>query len=455
MSGLRVLHCLNHFLPGQPAGTEVYTWALCKALEKQGFTSSVAIPNYEKDIAEEYEYDGLRVFKFAETSVISKKLQMGLEAPNGVIAFRSLLQQEQPDIVHFHELAGSNGFTVHHVEAAKALTMKTVVSFHLANASCKAGTLMYRGKKHCDGVIRKFRCSNCILSTDFPGLVGYSSAVVALALKNINVDLSGKESKVATALSFPFIISRLKNKLTLLSANADALVCIADWYKEVLLRNHIEAGKITVIRQGLADAGAFMPASEKKYSPTLRLVFIGRVSYLKGLHLIIKAMAVLPAEKISLDIYGPGTEDDYAAECKQASAAMKNIHWKGMLQPGQAVQVIQQYDALILASLFSEMSPLVIQEAFQAGRPVIASNVYGNAEQIVAGKNGWLFNFNDAESLTTLLTGLIHQPQRYAPENLEIKAPRKFDQLAAEYAAVYKTITDPIAGAEGVAVLPE
>lgn len=48
-----------------------------------------------------------------------------------------------------------------------------------------------------------------------------------------------------------------------------------------------------------------------------------------------------------------------------------------------------------LCSTFSEMSPLVIQEAFAARLPVIASNVYGNAEQITHGENGLLFNFND------------------------------------------------------------
>ena len=57
------------------------------------------------------------------------------------------------------------------------------------------------------------------------------------------------------------------------------------------------------------------------------------------------------------------------------------------------------YDLLCVPSLSSEMSPLVIQEAFAAGIPVLASRGYGNIEQIRHGENGLVFNFNSADSL--------------------------------------------------------
>jgi glycosyltransferase involved in cell wall biosynthesis len=69
------------------------------------------------------------------------------------------------------------------------------------------------------------------------------------------------------------------------------------------------------------------------------------------------------------------------------------------------------------------MSPLVIKEAFAAGIPVLASNVYGNAEQINDGKNGWLFKFNDSDALKTKLQQLIDDPflVEIAQKNLELE----------------------------------
>ena len=45
---MKVLHCLNHFLPDQIGGTEVYTYSLITALEKKNIHLKVLIPNYGK-----------------------------------------------------------------------------------------------------------------------------------------------------------------------------------------------------------------------------------------------------------------------------------------------------------------------------------------------------------------------------------------------------------------------
>jgi hypothetical protein len=44
---------------------------------------------------------------------------MGFRKPDGLAEFEAHLDRERPGIIHFHELAGSNGITVDHVIAAK------------------------------------------------------------------------------------------------------------------------------------------------------------------------------------------------------------------------------------------------------------------------------------------------------------------------------------------------
>ena len=99
---MKVIQVLNHFLPQQTAGTEVYTWALSKQLQKQNIDVKVVVPNYNKNSSEDYFYDGLAVHQYSEPSVVDRSLTMGFRSADGLPNFIAYLQQNQPDIVHFH-----------------------------------------------------------------------------------------------------------------------------------------------------------------------------------------------------------------------------------------------------------------------------------------------------------------------------------------------------------------
>ncbi|MES1226474.1 MAG: glycosyltransferase, partial [Bacteroidota bacterium] len=132
--------------------------------------------------------------------------------------------------------------------------------------------------------------------------------------------------------------------------------------------------------------------------------------------------------------------DAYTRNCVAITHHKKNIHWKGELPNEDVVKTMQQYDALCLCSTFSEMSPLVIREAFAAGIPVIASDVYGNAEQIEHGKNGLLFQFKNTASLKRQLLHCINDPAMLENMKMNIMQPRDFSEAGAEYYNLYQTI---------------
>ena len=155
---MKIIHVLNHFLPQQTAGTEVYTWALSKELIKNGVEVKVLIPNYGTDIHESYIYDGIQVHQFSEPSLVDRELIMGFREADGLKNFDSFLEQEKPNIVHFHELAGSNGIGLPHVRAAKKMGSKVIMTFHLAGYTCATGTLMYKGRTPCNGKINTLKC---------------------------------------------------------------------------------------------------------------------------------------------------------------------------------------------------------------------------------------------------------------------------------------------------------
>lgn len=434
---MKIVHVLNHFLPHQTAGTEVYTWALVKALYTIGIKGCVVIPNYGKKDNATYLYDGIEVYQYAETSVVDRSLIMGKRHPDGLPYFEQLLQQLQPDIVHFHELAGSNGITVTHVTVAKALRIKVVMTFHLAGYTCKTGNLMYMGDTLCGGTIQINNCSACYLHSRGLGAKAKWLFPVSGALYQLGIDSTKWNHQLGTALGTQQLIAQLQQQFTKLVNACDAVVSLTSWYRQILLNNGAPKHKLWHIPQGLPSVSKDTPPTIVPVTLPIKCLFVGRISAFKGLHLLLQAIMALPKEAIRIDIYGASNDDGYAQHWQQATAAFPNITWKGTLPQQDVVPTMQQYHLLCLCSTFSEMSPLVIQEAFAAGIPVLASNVYGNAEQIQHGVNGWLFPFNNVAALTQQLTQLINEPALIDKARLQIVPPIGFDRLAENYKQVY------------------
>ncbi len=438
---MKVFYVINHFLPHQTAGTEVYTWALSKQLQQRGIDIKIIIPNYGKKDPGEYIFDGVQVYQYAEPSLVNRSLRMGFRQPDGLSAFEQFLINENPSIIHFHEMAGSNGITLQHIIAAKKTGAKVLFTFHLAGYSCRTGTLFYKDKIICDGLIQIKKCSSCYLHSK-----GYQSfepllLPASILLYKQGINTTTWNNKAGTALGTAFIINKLKEDFETLIRSCDKVVALTNWYQKILLLNGVEKEKIALITQALPLSFGDSSLEKKEQSPAVtRLIFLGRINSLKGLHLLLEALMDLPGDKIELDIFGQTNDEGYENEWRKKTANKNNIHWKGKLLQEEVISTMQQYDALCLCSTFSEMSPLVIQEAFAAGIPVIASDVYGNAEQITNGKNGLLFIFKNADSLREQLLRCINEPSLLNQLKKNITPPRNFSVVADEHFQMYQSL---------------
>ena len=181
----------------------------------------------------------------------------------------------------------------------------------------------------------------------------------------------------------------------------------------------------------------------------LRLVFIGRIDPFKGVHLLLDAIAEMCPEELELDIYGQAVDEAYYRKCIERSRNWTHVKWKGVVGQQQLIPLLSTYDALCLPSTFSEMSPLVIQEAFAAGIPVIGSDVYGIAEQVKDGINGLLFPFNNVEALRRQIRRLIDQPEILDQLTVNTQEPPSFTRVAGQTMKVYKELTGRSSPAAG------
>ncbi len=436
---MKIFFSLNHFLPDQIAGTEIYSFNLAKSLQLGGAKVTVLVPFFDNRNDDHYFFEDIKIIRYSEMTESSRDLTMGLAEPQGLRRFIQILAEERPDIIHFHEIAGGRGVGMFHLEAAKSLGIKVVLTLHLSTYTCETGNLIYKEERVCDGIIRPHACSACTyVSRGFGNVSGNALAVIAKGLYVMGLDASKHPSKIGTALGYPFLIRKKKVRLLLLASLADQIVVLTSFYRKILISNGVSPSKITLSQQGLTGRPTIPVMKDTRSG--LRLVFIGRVSKYKGVHLLLEALQALPGEGISLDIYGPVTEDAYALTCRTLAVGMQNVYWRGTIESSKVIAMLSGYDLLCLPSTFSEMSPLVIQEAFAAKIPVLASNVYGNAEQIQDGINGWLFDFKDVSSLKNKLELLLRAPQLIDNAKRHIPVTRSFEDVAEQHIEIYDAI---------------
>jgi len=97
-------------------------------------------------------------------------------------------------------------------------------------------------------------------------------------------------------------------------------------------------------------------------------------------------------------------------------------------------------DWVVVPSVWWENSPLVIQEAFQQGRPVICSDIGGMAEKVTDGINGLHFTTGDAMSLADTLKRATTTPGLWEALREKIPAIYPMDDHVKELDRIYGSL---------------
>ncbi len=439
---MNILHCIIQYFPAYIGGTEVYTHTLAKLQQEAGHTVAVAVPYIDYynpgGINKEYVYDGITVYQFLEPGhPHNHNLYLGKVKPAGLENFKELLLAFKPDVVHFHEINLGNSYSVHHLQVAASFGAKVVMTMHLSFLVCNSGVLIKKGKP-CDGVIRTHTCSACSYHTFYK--IPWPLAHVLSATAQLSTGIVNRlpKGKLKTLLSMPLVIQRKKNDLHTTLKYVQRLVAVSYWYREMLLRNGVPADKLTVIPQALPFTA--MPVIDKPMAANrlpLKIIFIGRIQPQKGVDILLSAVEYFTKVEVVVDIYGRKEDTDYYRQFETKANAMEQVRFCGILTRDELLPTIAKYDILCLPSTITEMAPLVIQEAFAAGIPVLASRVYGNKELIQHKVNGLLFDILSVNDLRQQINELVHSPQLIDSLKKHITAPFLFNAVHQQYMEVY------------------
>jgi colanic acid/amylovoran biosynthesis glycosyltransferase len=193
-------------------------------------------------------------------------------------------------------------------------------------------------------------------------------------------------------------------------ARADFAVAISSFGRSQLCRwaEVPHWPKLHVVHCGIEPWRFPTPAPLPDGPP--RLVAIGRLAEQKGFPLLIEAMALvaddLPDLQLTLIGEGPFRA---ALERQIASAGLQGrITLTGWLDEAAVRDQLARAQALILPS-FAEGLPVVVMEAFAAGRPVIATAIMGVPE-LVGPDTGWLVPAGDPQALAEAIRSYAVTP---------------------------------------------
>ncbi|MDB5380648.1 MAG: hypothetical protein JWO26_280 [Rhodospirillales bacterium] len=199
--------------------------------------------------------------------------------------------------------------------------------------------------------------------------------------------------------------------------------------------------RIAVIENGMPGAPA--PAARAP-SEGLTLGFFGQISRLKGIDVVFDAAILLEKSGtpgLRIEVHGDhsGQPPEFRALFEaRLKDAPPNIEVHGPYANGRVGALMAGMDAVLVPSIWWENSPLVVQEAFRAGRPVICSDIGGLAEKVRDGVDGFHFAAGNPRSLATLLAGLAREPERLRALAASLAIPLGLDATLAATLALYR-----------------
>jgi glycosyltransferase involved in cell wall biosynthesis len=177
--------------------------------------------------------------------------------------------------------------------------------------------------------------------------------------------------------------------------------------------------------------------------PRTRLGFFGQISPYKGVDVLLQAMPLLAeqAPDVHLVLHGANLDVLPPADLEHLQGALDargaNVTFAGRYAPDEVPRLMSEIDWVVVPSRWWENSPLVIQEAFMHGRPVICSGIGGMAEKVAHNVNGLHFPVSNPGQLAETIRAATSTPGLW--ERLRDGIPQIYpmDEHIAKLTALY------------------
>lgn len=208
----------------------------------------------------------------------------------------------------------------------------------------------------------------------------------------------------------------------------------------------IPEDKMTMIENGQPLAKNSDPRPLASGEKRGRFAFFGQINPFKGIDVILEAFASLSEEvkeQVHLDIHGANLHLQEESFQEKVNALLEELEgvvtMHGSYEPHEMPRLLAECDWMIIPSIWWENSPMVIQEAYNHGRPVISADIGGMAEKIIDGKTGYHFRRGSHQSLASVIEKAVTTDQWSRIHNNIVK-PINIEECVTEHFKVLENV---------------
>ena len=416
-SPLRILHVVHQYPPDHVGGTELATAELARAQVSAGhrvavFHRACGEPGLRMAVQGE---PGPLVYR-AQTACggPSERFLSGVWHPGLERAFAAVLEREQPQIVHIQHLMGLPLSIIGRLRRARIPFLVTLHDYWFVCPN--AQLLTNDGQEVCAGPRWWLNCTRCA---------------------------AARTQKRWMTLAAPALVPLFALRHRLLGKAIRRAACVlapSQFVTRAATAHGVPAERLRVVPHGI-DPAAVQPRVEGR-ADLCRFVYLGGLSWQKGVHVLIEAFNDAPSGAV-LAVHGDETVFPEYSGRLRAAIRSPRIRFGGRLSRDQVWQALARTDVLVVPSLWYENSPLVIQEAFAAGVPVVASAVGALPEHVHHEVDGLLVPPGDPAALRDTVLRLA--ADRTLVERLRqgIRPVLTVTEHAARVETVYREILAP------------
>jgi glycosyltransferase involved in cell wall biosynthesis len=175
------------------------------------------------------------------------------------------------------------------------------------------------------------------------------------------------------------------------------------------------------------------------------------MSPLKGITVLIEAAKYLNkmgVQGATIEIHGDYSNQPpvfQEAVTEALTEAGQSVVYHGAYDNRDVNRLMSRMDAIIVPSTWWENSPVVIQEAFTNGKPVICSNIGGMAEKVRDGIDGMHFASGQPASLARVIMELAADPARLAELSRGVARRLSTDEALDAHLDLYRSVMQQMA----------
>ncbi|MGP3698418.1 glycosyltransferase family 4 protein [Rhodobacter sp. NSM] len=322
--------------------------------------------------------------------------------------FERFLSDLRPDVVNFHHMMG---FGIQAIRSTRRALgdVPIVFTLHEYLPICAHHGQMIKARSH--GLCLRATASDCGLC--FP-------EIGAAAMKRREL----------------FIKSFFRD--------VDAFVSPSRFLLERFEAWGLPRQKLVMIENGLDGGAVAPPRTVAAGGRRNRFAYFGQLNPFKGIRVLVDAVTRIP-DKVWGDsilyIFGGNLEhqpEEFQAQVRELfRLAGRRLRFMGSYKSADLPHLMREVDWTIVPSTWWENAPVVIQEAFHHGRPIIASDIGGMAEKVRDGIDGLHFRVSNPESLAETMVRALSDPLLWERLRRGIEKPTDQASAARQHADLF------------------